>query len=159
MHGFISYAHDDYQACKLLQTHLRAIERSLRIEFWADTRIKAGNFWNSRIADAINRATTHILLFSPAFIRSDYIFDNELPAIDAKCANGDLVLPVVLDRCSWSTFVGVLQATPVYEGRVLPINDWSRRKHGFDKAREQIAESIKSHFGLRAKSPFKWGAK
>jgi TIR domain len=68
-----------------MMTHLRATERAFKIEFWADKRIKAGNYWSTKIADAIEAAEIHILMLSPAYIRSDYIFDHELPAINDKC--------------------------------------------------------------------------
>jgi hypothetical protein len=76
--GFISYAHDDYAAFDAMRSHLRAVERAFKIDFWADKRISAGNYWSDKIADAIEAAQIHILMFSPAFIESDYIFDHEL---------------------------------------------------------------------------------
>jgi hypothetical protein len=156
MMGFISYAHDDHAAFDEIRTHLRAIERAFNFQFWADRRIKPGNYWSTVIADAIEAAQVHILLFSPAFIGSDYIFDHELPAINAKCAKGDLVLPVVIDRCAWSWLVGVLQATPTdHTGKLLPIYEWQPRKHGFDAARKQIWDSIAAQFGA-PKTPFPW---
>ncbi|HMA73504.1 MAG TPA: toll/interleukin-1 receptor domain-containing protein [Xanthobacteraceae bacterium] len=155
--GFISYAHDDYDAFNEMRTHLRAVERAFKIDFWADKRIKAGNYWSVKIADAIEAAKIHILMFSPAFIRSDYIFDHELPAINNKCAKGDLVLPVVIDRCTWQRFVGPLQATPVdVSRRLLPIFEWKPRRYGFNAAREQIEASIEAQFGVPADPLFSW---
>jgi hypothetical protein len=141
-----------------MRTHLRAIERAFKIVFWADKRIEPGNYWSTKIADAIEAAQVHILLFSPAFIGSDYIFDHELPAINDKCAKGDIVLPVVIDRCAWSWIVGVLQAVPIDRtGRLLPVLEWQPRRHGYDAAREQIWSSIANRFGTPAKATFSWG--
>jgi TIR domain-containing protein len=155
--GFISYAHDDHAAFEEMRTHLRAVERQFTLTFWADERIKPGNYWSATIADAIEAGQVHILMFSPAFIRSDYIFDHELPAINAKCARGDLVLPVVIDRCAWSAFVGTLQAAPRDRThRLLPVLEWRPRRHGFDAAREQIAAAIEAQFGAPPKPPFAW---
>ena len=156
--GFISYAHDDYVAFNEMRTHLRAVERAFEIDFWADTRIRAGNYWSAKIADAIEAAQIHILMFSPAFIKSDYIFDHELPAINDKCGKGDLVLPVVIKRCAWSWTVGVLQSMPIdHSGRLLPVFEWKPRGNGYDSAREQIWSSITTQFGAPLKSPFTWG--
>ena len=156
--GYISYARDDHAAFHEMRTHLRAIERAFKIDFWADERIKPGHYWSTKIADAIEAAEVHILMFSPAFIRSDYIFDHELPAINDKCAKGDMVLPVVIDRCAWSWIVGVLQATPVDDtGRLLPVSEWQPRRHGFDAAREQIWSSFAARFGAPPKTTFSWG--
>jgi len=156
--GFISYAHADHAAFKELRTHLRAIERAFRIEFWADRRINPGDYWSKEIADAIETAQVHIALLSPAFIGSDYIFDHELPAINAKCGKGDMLLPVIVDRCAWSWVVGVLQALPTdHAGRLLPVHEWRPRGHGYDAAREQIWSSMANRFGP-PKGIFPWGA-
>jgi TIR domain len=156
--GFISYAHDDYAAFNELKTQLRAIERAFKIEFWADKRISAGNYWSDKIADAIEAAQIHILMFSPAFIGSDYIFEHELPAIGRKLTKGDLVLPVVISRCAWAAFIGVLQAVPADpRGRLLPVFDWRPRRNGYDAAREQIWSSLATQFGAPPKPPFLGG--
>ena len=156
--GFISYAHDDHVAFSELKTHLRAVERAFKIDFWADKRVGAGNYWSAKIADAIKAARIHILMFSPAFLASDYIFDHELPAINDTCAGGDLILPVVVKRCAWSAFAGVLQAAPIERGgRLVPLLDWQPRRNGYDAAREQIWSSIAAQFGAPTHSPFPWG--
>jgi hypothetical protein len=156
MKGFISYAHDDHEAFNEMRVHLRAVERAFDIDFWADKRIVPGDYWTTVIADAIEAAQVHILLCSPAFICADYIFDHELPAINAKCAKGDLVLPVVIDRCAWSWTVGVLQAAPTDgRGKLVPIYEWIPPRHGFDAAREQIWSAVQK-FGVPPKPPFPW---
>jgi hypothetical protein len=158
MKGFISYAHNDYVAFEEMMTHLRAVELAFTIDFWADKRIKPGNHWSTKIADAIEAAQVHILLCSPAFIGADYIYFHELPAINNKYAKGDLVLPVIIDRCAWSWIVGVLQAAPVdRRGRLLPVYEWRPRGHGFNAAREQIERSIAAQYSVNPKAPFSWG--
>jgi TIR domain len=159
MQGFISYAHDDHKQFVLLRRHLKAVERAFGIDFWADTRIKPGNYWNATIADAISRATVHILLFSTAFIESDYTFDHELPAIAAqKRARNDLVLPLVLKNCMWQGYVDVLQAFPDDgSGRVKPVCDWPKGEAGYHAANVQIADAIKAHFGIKPVNPINWG--
>jgi hypothetical protein len=110
-----------------------------------------------KIADAIEAAQIHILMFSPAFIRSDYIFDHELPAINGKCTKGDLVLPVIIKRCAWSFFIEVLQAAPIDgTGRLLPVFEWKPHRNGYDAARQQIWSSLAARFG-NPKPAFTWG--
>jgi hypothetical protein len=156
--GFISYAHDDHAAFAEMRTHLRAVERAFKIDFWADRRIRPGNYWSAKIADAIEAAQVHILMFSPAFIASDYIFDHELPAIRNKCARGDMVLPIVIDRCIWFPFVGVLQAAPIDgTGHLVPVLDWKPCGHGFNAACEQIWGSMEAQFGTPTQPLIPWG--
>jgi TIR domain len=159
MQGFISYAHVDHNQFMLLRRHLKAVERAFGIDFWADTRIKPGNYWNATIADAISKAKVHLLLFSSAFIESDYIFDHELPAVrDQKIARNDLVIPLVLHNCYWEPFINALQACPVNEARRLkPVCNWNREE-GYHAANKQIADTIQSHFAIKPSNPINWGA-
>lgn len=150
--GFISYAHDDYDAFHEFRRHLRATERRFGIAFWADPSINAGYRWDAEIATRIAMADLFILLVSAEFIYSDYIYTKEMPAIEARCATvKGLILPVVLRKCAWSLAAGVFQVGPTDRGRLRPIMDWHRRNDGYDRAREQIDSAITYHFGTGLK--------
>jgi hypothetical protein len=147
MKGFISYAHTDHPAFREFRTHIRAIERAFLTEFWADTRIHPGAYWNKSIAKAIDDSDIIILLISPGFIASDYIYDHEIPAIKTRHHSGALVLPVVLKRCMWQLVANALQALPMHAGSIRPVVEWRPQSSGYDTAREQIGGAIKSYFG------------
>jgi hypothetical protein len=158
MNGFISYAHADHREYEILRQHLKPIERAFGINFWADHRIQSGDYWTSKIADAIKTSEINLLLLSPAFLDSDYIFDHELPAIRGRHLARALVIPVILKRCMWEPFVGALLATPrTSQGLIRPIAEWSPRAHGFNAAREQIAEAIQHYYGLKPTTSLAWG--
>jgi len=128
LHGFISYAHQDHGSLAAVKTHLRSLERLFNIDFWADKRIKSGTTWRAEIERAIARSEIHLLLASPAFFDSDYIWDQELPAIKNRFAEGALVIPVILKRCCWEPFVGSLQAAPMSPAHILtPVVEWRPR--------------------------------
>ncbi|HEV2545833.1 MAG TPA: toll/interleukin-1 receptor domain-containing protein [Stellaceae bacterium] len=151
--GFISYCHDDHRSFVKFQTHLAGIERAYGVKFWADTRISAGYYWSTEIEIAIEAADVFLLLLSPGFIASDYIFFREIPAIASRHrTTGALIVPVILERCSWQFVAGALQAVPTEEGRLTPILDWAPQRNGFNRAREQIGAAIERHFGLERKS-------
>jgi hypothetical protein len=153
MNGFISYSHDDFDMFEEFLVHVRSIERALGMTFWSDLRISPGYYWNAAIENAINRATVFVLLTSPDFIASDYIYSKEIPAIKARHKMvGALVLPLVLKRCAWQMIADSLQAVPMQNGRLRPVADWRRRSDGFDHARGQISDAIEKHFGLSTKS-------
>lgn len=146
MKGFISYAHSDHAAFENLRPHLKTLERAFGIDLWADKRIKPGDYWSAKISRAIDEAQLHLLLVTPSFFASDYIFDHELPAINAKYTAGDLVIPIIVKRCCWATWLGPLQATPMSpQGRLLPVVEWRPKENGYDAAREQIATAIEAH--------------
>ncbi len=147
--GFISYAHEDYDQCEAFRRHLKASERAWKTEFWADPDIRAGYRWNDLIRQRIQDANLFILLCSPDFLFSDFIYNTELPEIVARAtAAKGLIIPVVLSRCGWQMLLGVFQAVPTDKGRVKPVIDWRRSDDGFDCAREQIDRAISAHYGV-----------
>lgn len=153
MWGFISYSHVDYPMHSAFMTHLASIERAFDVRFWADTRLQAGFHWRSEIEEAISRSDLFLLLTSPGFIASDYIYEYELPAIRSRRRTAAaLVIPVVLKRCFWSIVADVLQAVPTERGQLRPISDWGRQENGFDRAREQIGSAIATYFGIQPKT-------
>ena len=92
MKGFISYCHEDYRMFRDFRVHLKAIERAFKLDLWADSRIEAGYYWNDEIRDAIRSSDLFVLLTSPGFIASDYIYDKEIPAIRCvvpRCGGAD----------------------------------------------------------------------
>jgi hypothetical protein len=156
--GFISYAHDDHRALDEMCKHLKAIERAFNVDFWRDRRIRAGDYWTTKVKNAIDAAKIHLLLITPSFIERPYIMEQELPAINAKYKNeGDLVLPVVLDRCMWKPFIDALQAVPMSpQGRLLPVTEWRPQKHGYHAVCEQIEQALKEFLGTDPDAKFDW---
>lgn len=144
--GFISYARADYKMFEAFGTDLRSIERAYKLAFWSDKRINAGYHWEPEILDHINAADVIVMLLSPSFFASDYIWDKELPAIKARRAlpGNCLVLPVVLKPCQWDLVSAHRQAVPVQNGVLRPIAAWKPKSSGQDCARAQIFDSIKA---------------
>jgi hypothetical protein len=135
------------------RTHLKSLERAFAIDFWADTRIKPGYYWSEEIEGAIRSAELFVLLITPGFIASDYIFEREIPAIKERHRGaGALVIPVVLKRCFWRMVADVLQAVPTEQGQLKPVTDWRPQRDGLDCARDQMASSIEAYFGISAKT-------
>lgn len=158
MDGFVSYSHDDYQAFTAFQPHLCAVERAYGLTFWADQRIAAGYDWNSAIQDRIAAADVFVLLLSPAFIASSYIYDKEIPTIrQRRKQTGALVLPLILDRCLWKFICGSLQAMPVEAGRLKPIAEWEHPGHGYHHACLEIGNSLERYYGI-PQNPIDWAA-
>ena len=156
--AFISYAHADYRAFDEFRERLKPVARQFDFELWADKRLRPGHFWNSEIAAQIEASDIYILLMSVGFFGSDYIFDHELPAIAARSHIGALIIPVLIERCYWSAFVGGIQATPMNEkGRLVPVKDWKPQRTGYSTATEQIATAIMDHLHRAPVKLFEWG--
>ena len=150
MNGFLSYAHDDAAAFRTLKPHLTALKRGFGLAMWTDHEITPGTVWEAAIATAIAEAQVFVLMLSPAFIESDYVYGKELPAIrERRIDGGALVLPVVVKGCLWEMVANQLQAVPTNdEGRVRPVTDWRPQANGCDRAVRQMARAIERHFGL-----------
>jgi hypothetical protein len=157
MQAFISYAHSDHSAFEEFSACLKPVARAFQFDIWADKRLRPGHYWNQKIADEVDTSQIHVLLMSSSFFGSEYIFDHELPAIVGRQQNGALIAPVLLERCYWSAFVGVLQAAPMTsKGKLLPAKEWKPPRTGFATACQQIAIAIEDHFKVGPVSPFNW---
>lgn len=147
--GFISYAHDDIHLLHELQKHLKTVERVLGAAFWADTQLDAGRHWRPELQRRIDAAQVFLLLASHHYFASDFINNHEYPAIVARLHTpGTLAIPVILLPCGWVGMLGHMQAVPTVDGGVRPIERWTPPHDGYDRAREQIQDSLKVHFGL-----------
>lgn len=99
---FVSYAHADEALKKQLRTHLRAMERANRITVWDDRAIDAGDDWEQSIRSKLAEADILLMLFSAAFIESDYCCDVEVEQALARHRAGDASLvPVLIGPCQW----------------------------------------------------------
>lgn len=75
---FLSYAHEDVLLKDELDKHLTALKRSQRISIWQDKNIAGGSDWDETIKEELEQADIILLLISPDFVASEYIWNNEL---------------------------------------------------------------------------------
>ena len=78
---FVSYSRKDAEWLRRVVTMLKPLVRVRRCELWFDTLIETGEQWRPEIEAAIARADIALLLVSPDFLSSDFIMDEELPAL------------------------------------------------------------------------------
>jgi internalin A len=99
---FVSYSHLDSEWLTKLQTHLKPLTRNQTIDLWDDTRINPGDEWVKEIETALAAAQIAILLVSPNFIASDFIYTNELPPLlDAAQDQGVKILWIPISHSSY----------------------------------------------------------
>ena len=145
---FISYSHRDKRWLERLQVHLKPLVREGDIELWDDTRIQPGADWKAEIGRALAGARVAVFLVSPDFLASDFIHDEELPALlDAAEKRGTRILSVILSHCLYADSK---------LGRFQAINSPDRpleglAKAGRDKALSDLARAITA--GLSAEAP------
>ena len=78
---FVSYSREDAEWRRRFVQMLNPVIRERRLEVWSDERILVGEQWRPQLAEAIGRSRAALLLVSPAFLASDFIVQQELPAL------------------------------------------------------------------------------
>ena len=99
---FFSYSHKDEKYRDELEVHMAMLKRSGAIETWHDRKILAGENWDDKIKEQLMQADIVLLMLSPDFLNSDYIWDQELGLLkDRKTKEGDKlkVTPIFTRPC------------------------------------------------------------
>lgn len=100
---FISYSHADKKWLDELLVPLKVLNyENLNIDFWEDTKIKAGDEWEKEIEQALHKADIAILLVSNNFLSSTYVRKKELPQILENAEErGTAIIPIVTRICRY----------------------------------------------------------
>ncbi len=123
---FFSYAHKDEDLRDQLAEHLAGLRRQGVIREWHDRKILPGEQWADIIDERLNTADIILLLVSPAFLNSDYCYDNEMKrAIERHNEGSAVVVPVIARPCDWQgSQFSHLQALPK---DAKPVTSWTNR--------------------------------
>jgi hypothetical protein len=135
---FCSYSYRDESLVDELFLHLSVLRRQGVIEGWHDRKIVAGEDWEGAIDSALNDAQLILLLISPDYLASDYIYDVEMKrAVERQAAGEAVVIPIILRDCYWRDApFGKLQVLP---RDARPVSTWANR----DEAFIDIAQGIR----------------
>lgn len=98
---FISYSSSDREWLDRIRTHLAVLERKELIDVWSDASIEIGAKWKDEIEVALWRARIAVLMVSPAFLASSYVWQMEMPRIIAHSELGMEILPLIVRPCAW----------------------------------------------------------
>jgi tetratricopeptide (TPR) repeat protein len=137
---FISYSHRDKKLMEELLIHLKPYVRSGSVTAWSDKQIAAGSKWLAEIQAALGKASVAVLLVSPQFLASDFIYDHELgPLLKEAAVGGVKILWVQVRASSY-------QETPLeaYQAVVSPpAKPLAEMKAERDRAWVQLCEAVK----------------
>ena len=88
---FISYSHADRDWLDRLLIFFKPYTRQ-NLKIWADPYIKVGDKWRRDISAALSHTCVAVLLVTPDFLASDFIYDEELPPLLQGADNGSITL-------------------------------------------------------------------
>lgn len=135
---FTSYAHKDEELREELDIHLAMIKRHKAVEVWNDRDINPGEEWDASIKGELENADIILLLVTPKFLASSYIYDVELKrAMERHEDKTALVIPIIMKPCDWmQTDFAKLQGLP---RNALPVTKWE----DMDEALVDVVKGIK----------------
>ncbi|MGA2045381.1 MAG: toll/interleukin-1 receptor domain-containing protein [Roseiarcus sp.] len=154
---FISYSHQDHEAFARLLVHLKPVAHLYDFKMWHDHRLTPGYHWSDVIRTEIARSDILVGLITNDFFASDYIWQQELPAMVARHQkDGALLVPVIYRNSCWRFFFGpYIDAAPKNaKGNLVPVHDWKDRENALAVAANAIAGSIEDWFGVKPRPIF-----
>jgi len=134
---FISYSHKDLEHLTKLESHFAPLKK--RVLFWDDRKIKPGQVWRDEIENALQRATVAILLLSSDFFNSDFIYNDELPALlSSASSRGLIILNVIVRPCMIEEYPSISQYQAVNDPKfsILQLDESSREAIWLKLARQ-----------------------
>jgi hypothetical protein len=147
---FIAYAPEDELLKEQLERHLSVLKRNQLIDVWHDRRIEAGADWSQRISQYLDSSQLILLLISPDFLASDYLYQTELKAALKKhFARRATVIPVLLRPCVWQMQeLEMLNALPDNQEAVTS-KAWESTDAAFEHVTEHIKKELMHYLPLR----------
>lgn len=135
---FYSYSPDDEALRVRLEKHLSLLRRLGYVESWNGRRVGAHGQGDGEISAHLNSAQIILLLVSPDFMASDYVYDVEVTRAMWRHERGEArVIPVILRPCDWrGAPFSKLQALPK---DARPVTTWDDQ----DEALLDVAEGIR----------------
>lgn len=136
---FTSYARKDAELKEEFDVHLAMVKRDPAVDVWSDEDIAVGSEWDDSIKNNLKEADIILLLVSPRFLASTYIYDVEIKEAMQKHENKEaFVVPIILKPCDWQqTEFAKLQALP---RNATPVVHW---ENGMDDAFVNVVKGIK----------------
>ena len=102
---FVSYSHKDSKWLEELKPHFGALDRTGKIRYWDDKRIRQGDRWFDEIRTALADTRYAVLLVTKHFLDSNFVLQEEVPYLLTQEYKGKLeILPIIVEDCLWEEF-------------------------------------------------------
>jgi hypothetical protein len=142
---FISYSHNDTKWRDDLEIHLKPYRRVGSIISWSDEQITSGSNWFDEINSALINTNVAVLLVTPNFLASDFIYEHELgPFLKQAQQGGVRILWVHVRTCAYKlTALKDYQAV-LNPARPLADMTEAERDRAWVKICEEIEKAVNS---------------
>jgi tetratricopeptide (TPR) repeat protein len=146
---FVSYAKQDQNYLNALAMHLQRLKKSGLIQTWSDQDILAGSNWRNEVDYHLINADIILLLISPAFMASEYLYEVEVAYAMKRHMQGEArVIPIILRPTPWvDAPFGQLQALPRDRKTITERNNPNQ---AFDEIAKEIRRIIEQLQASRA---------
>ena len=143
---FISYAKLDYDLMTAVEFCCQQIDqidfvgKKYKIDVWSDHHLIPGEAWKSAIIDRIKEADIVLFLFSPNFIKSDFILNTEIPLAMKRKEESEIgILGIYMEECEFGQLAfRKTQLIPLYHGKLKSISSWKKDKECWDTVKAGI---------------------
>lgn len=101
---FVSYSRTDAAWLQRIRATLQPLERTGRVEVWADDNLDPGSQWEPELHRKMSACDIAILMVSPRFLQSEFVTKVELPLLLERARAGRThLLWILLDHGPWQT--------------------------------------------------------
>jgi len=112
---FISYAHANENYKNELKKHFAPMIRNKEVLVWDDRQISPGINWDNEIHEKLYAANIIIMLISPDFLDSEYIYGQEFSIALNRHRKEAWAIGVIVEDCLW-------EVTDIAKFQMLPID-------------------------------------
>jgi hypothetical protein len=143
---FYSYAQQDEDIQRALDTHLTPLKRSGLINVWHNRLLLAGDEWDAVVQQQLQQAQVIILLISADFLDSEKLWKQQLlPAIERHNNKQALVIPIIVRSCLWKqSILGSLQALPKSGNNIQSASQAGNQDDVLYEVSQEIQKAIEA---------------
>jgi len=135
---FISYSHQNEDLKNEFRKMISPLEREGKWSVWDDRWLLPGDNWNKEIIKHLNEANIIVLMLTPDFFSSNFIYDIELTRAIQRHETGQaLLIGIVVSDCLW-------EDTPLSKIQLLPKDGTPVERHTHrNEVWKSVANKIK----------------
>jgi len=137
---FITFAREDTDHLKELQTQLKVLERQGNVTIWDAGQIYAGVDWKEEVNKHLQSASIILLLVSANLIASDEAYHFAKQAVARNAPPNVYVVPILLHESGWGYSI-FSHLNPLPDNR-KPISSWQNRHAAYDNIRNGLKKII-----------------